>query len=330
MKFIAHSFFLVWCGLRATLAQTPDLQLELPPISPSPKKLLQDAARQSQLEAAVAQRDYRRAQTILVEEINQSPSSPRTAAMLVSVAGLFFLDGQYLNCAIAYKKAEKIAPLDQRSRFTLTMAYLQLNHRDWAAPELEKLMTEFPKEALYPYWLGRIAYDRQQYNEAIAGFEKAIALDAQMTRAHDNLGLCYDYLGRSDEAIRSFRQAIALNRQQAVSSAWPPLNLAITLIAKNELKEAEDLLRESLRYDERLPQTHYQLGQLLEKQRRYREAAASLEQAVKLDANYPEPHYTLSRVYQQLGEKQKAKTAVETFQRLKKARNEAGKKEPEK
>lgn len=323
MKGITRLFVFLLTSLSAGFAQSPELKLDLPvPAAPS-EKMSSDAVRQAKFEAAVQQRDYRTAETLLVEEINKDPQSPRAARLLITAAGLFFLDGQYLNSAIAYKKAEKIAPLDERSRFTLAMAYLQLNRRDWAKPELEKLATEFSQRALYHYWLGRIAYDAQQYNEAIAKFEKAIALEPEMMRAYDNLGLCYDYLGKADDAIRYFRLAVDLNRRQPKSLAWPPLNLAITLISKNELKEAEALLREALRYDARLPQAHYQLGQLLEKAKRYKEAAESLEQAAQLDPNYPEPHYTLSRVYQKLGERQKAKNSVEAFQRLKKAKAEA-------
>ena len=44
----------------------------------------------------------------------------------MNVAGIFFLDNDFLNAAIAYKKAEKIAPLEESHRFTLSMAYLKL------------------------------------------------------------------------------------------------------------------------------------------------------------------------------------------------------------
>lgn len=286
-----------------------------------------DAARRAELEAAIRERNYTRAETILVEEINREtgrePKSPRAAKLLVAAGGLFFLDGQFLNSAISYKKAEAIAPLDERSRFTLAMAYIKLNRRDWARAEMEKLSASQPKNALYLYWLARLDYDAQAYNAAIEKLRRVVELDPQMMRAWDNLGLCYDYLGQFEEAVRNYRKAVELNRRQPQPSPWPHLNLAITLISMNTLTEAESQLRLSLRYDSKLPQAHYQLGLILEKQNRNAEAIESLIHASMLDPAYPEPHYTLGRLYQKQGETAKAKEAFAQFQRLKEAKRQA-------
>lgn len=277
------------------------------------------AAQQAELEAALGEGKYKQAETLLMTEINQQPDSPAAAPLLVKVAGIFFLDNNFLNAAIAYKKAEKLTPLDERSRFTLAMAYLKLNRPAWAAPELERLVKEHPRTALYLYWLARIDYDANKYPEAVAKLNKVIALDPEMMRAYDNLGLCYEHLSNNEAAAKSYRRAIELNRSQPPPSPWPLVNFAILLIGNNELAEAETLLREALRYDEKLPQAHYQLGQILYKQSKYPEAIEALIQAVKWDANYPDPYYTLSRIYLKQGEPEKAQTALGTFQRLKKA-----------
>jgi tetratricopeptide (TPR) repeat protein len=284
------------------------------PILNSIRRSSLDSARRDELEKAFVARDYKRAETILIDEIDRNP---RSAELLTLAAGIFFLDGDYLNSAIAYKKAEAISPLDERSRFTLAMAYIKLNRGDWARIELEKLSAAVPQRPLYLYWLARLDYDAQRYNEAIARLLKVIELDPKMMRAYDNLGLCYDFLGKFDEAIGYYRKAIELNRLQARPSPWPHLNLAVVLISRGDPAEAEGLLREALRYDPKLPQAHYQLGVLLEKRGNYSDALQSLKQAAELDPTYPEPHYTLSRIYQKLGDKAKAQEAVEQFQKLK-------------
>jgi Flp pilus assembly protein TadD len=304
-------------------AQIPVPQQETAPLraaSPATADLPLDPVRRLELEGALNRRDYKRAETILLEEVERDPQSSRAAKLLATAGGIFFLDGQYLNSAIAYKKSDAIAPLDERSRFTMAMAYLRLNRRDWSKPELEKLSSLNPKNALYLYWLARLDYDAQQYNAAIAGLQKVIELDPQMMRAYDNLGLCYDYLGKYDEAIKSYNRAVELNRQQSQPSPWPHVNMAISLMAVNRLTEGENHLREALRYDGQLPQAHYQLGQVLEKQGRYIEAVKALNQAVALDPTYPDPHYTLGRIHQRQGKSEEAKEAMERFRQLKKAR----------
>ena len=274
---------------------------------------------QFQLEDALKRRDYKRAESILVDEAERDPKSPRTARLLVMAGGIFFLDGQYLSSAIAWKKAEAIAPLDDRTRFTLAMAYVKLNRRDWARPELDKLAAARPQDPLYLYWLARLDYDGQNYVAAIARLQKAVEMDPKMMRAYDTLGLCYDYLGQSSEAIKNYNRAVELNRLQAKPSPWPHVDLAISLVSVNHLAEAEKNLREALGYDSRLQQAHYQLGRVLEMQGAYQAAIQSLNQAIAQDPAYPEPHYLLGRIYHRLGNDQLSKAEIERFQELKKS-----------
>ncbi|HEY7179960.1 MAG TPA: tetratricopeptide repeat protein [Blastocatellia bacterium] len=305
-------------------AQIPAPGQEESPIRVAPSDtsdLPLDPARRLEFEKAMRERDYKRAETILVKEAEGDPKSSRAAKLLTKAGGIFFLDGQYLNAAIAYKKADTIAPLDERGRFTMAMSYVKLDRRDWAKPELEKLSSLDPKNALYLYWLARLDYDAQRYNAAIAGFQKVIELDPRMMRAYDNLGLCYDYLGKYDDAIASYGRAVELNREQARPSPWPHVNMAISLMAVNRLTEAENHLRMAIAYDARLPQAHYQLGQALEKQGKYEDATESLKRAAALDPAYPEPHYALGRIYQRQGKTEEAKKSVERFRQLKKAKS---------
>lgn len=296
-------------------AQTGTIDQEsADPILHSIRRSSLDPARRDDLEKAFAARDYKRAETILIEGIKRNP---RSAELLTLAAGIFFIDGDFLNSAIAFKKAGVISPLDERSRFTLAMAYIKLKRSDWARAELEKLVQTVPQSSLYLYWLARLDYDAQRYNEAIAKLLRVIELDPRMMRAYDNLGLCYDFLGRFDEAIFYYRKAIELNRLQAKPSPWPHVNLAGVLIARGHLDETEGLLREALRYDAMLTQTHYQLGVLLEKRGKYTDAIESLKKTAALDPTYPEPYFTLSRIYQKLGDTASAQEAVAQFQKLK-------------
>jgi tetratricopeptide (TPR) repeat protein len=284
----------------------PDLQL--------------DPNLQAELSDAMGRRDYPRAETILVAEAERDPKSPRTAKLLSMAGGVFFLDGKYLNSAIAWKKAEAIAPLDERSRFTLAMAYIKLNRRDWARAELQKLVVSAPEKPLYLYWLARLDYDAQNYATAIAGLHKVIELDPKMMRAYDTLGLCYEYVGKPEDAIRSYNQAIELNGLQVKPSPWPHLDLAVSLIGVNRLDEAKKNLDQALRYDPKLPQAHYQLGRLLEMQGKFDAAIDALTKASEFDPQYPEPHLAMGRIYHRLGNRQKAEDEVARFQQLKKSR----------
>ena len=277
-----------------------------------------DAAQRLELEKALQVQDYKRAETLLVEEAGRDPKSPRTAKLFAFVGGIFFLDGQYLNSVIAWEKSQAIAPLDERSRFTLAMALIHLNRRDWARSELEKLVVTQPKNPVYLYWLARLDYDRHDYGAAITKFKKVIEIDPKMMRAYDGLGLCHDYVGQVDEAINDYHRAIELSRQQLKPSPWPNVDLGVALIEKNRLSDAEKSLREAIGYDAQLPQAHYELGRVLDKQHQSQDAIDELKRAAELDPAYPDPHYRLGQIYRRLGKNELAKTETDLFLQLKK------------
>jgi tetratricopeptide (TPR) repeat protein len=272
-----------------------------------------------ELESALNHRDFKRAEAILVREAERDPKSVRAGKLLRTAGGVFFIDGQYKNAVIAWKKAEAIAPLDDRSRFTLAMAYIKLNKRDWARTELDKLVAENPREPLYLYWLARLDYDARNYSAAMSRLKTVIELDPNMARAYDALGLCYDYLGKFDEAIADFHRAVELNRKLPKPSPWPLVNLSNSLVALNRLSEAEESLREAVGYDGDLPQTQYQLGRVLEMQGRYQDALSALQLAAKLAPGYAAPHYLLGRIYHRLGDDQRSKAEISRFEELRNA-----------
>jgi len=296
-----------------SLAAVAQLPLPAPPAGlDQPAPLTPE--RRAAFEAAMKAQDYKRAETLLVEAINANPNSPQ---LLVLAAGVFFLDCDYMNTAIAYKKAEKLAPLDDRSRFTLAMAYVALDRREWARPELETLAAANPKAALYPYWLARLDYDEQKFAAAVEKLNLAVSLQPDFVKAHDNLGLNLEALGKFEEAQRAYGEAVRLNRALKPRSPWPPLNLGVMLLKLGKLDLAEPHLREALELDPKFAEARYRLGILLEKKGKAPEAILELARAAELDATYPDPPYALARLYRQAGEMEKAQAALAEFQKRK-------------
>ena len=299
--------------LPATQAQPADIVVQ------NLGDLQLDATLREELEGAMGRHDYASAEEILVSEAERDPKSVRGAKLLSLAGGVFFLDGKYVNSVIAWKKADAIAPLDERSRFTLAMAYVKLNRRDWARAELERLIVSVPEKPLYLYWLARLDYDAQSYTTAVARLQKVIEMDPKMMRAYDTLGLCYEYLGKPEEAITSYNHAVGLNRMQLKPSPWPHVDLALSLIGINRLEDAKKNLDEALRYDAKLPQAQYQLGRVLEMQGKFDTALEALTKASELDQQYPDPHLALGRLYHRLGNRQRAESEIARFKQLKKA-----------
>jgi tetratricopeptide (TPR) repeat protein len=274
------------------------------------------APRAAELQRAIDAHDYLTAEKILLAEIEHDPHSPSAGRMLAYAGTVYFLNQDYLNAAIAWKKSDAITPLVPSLRFSLAMAYIRISHPEWARPLLESLAQESPRDALFPYWLGRLAYDAHLYTEAIHQFQHAIALNPSMPRAYDNLGLCYFYENQNDLAMDNYNKAIELDRGSQHPSPWPYINLAATQQFVGQLSNAEANLHEALRLDSSLASTHFQLGTILEDASKLKEAVVELREAARLDPAYPDPHIVLARIYHKLGQQQAARDEVETYQRL--------------
>lgn len=283
----------------------------------SPIALLQLSAQTAdQLQKAISEHDYLTAEKLLLAEIDRDSHSARTARLLAYVGTIYFRNQDYMNAAIAWKKSEAISPLDPALRFSLAMAYIRIARPDWARSALQSLAAQDKENALYPYWLGRLAYDGHEYETAIHQFKQAIALDSNMARAYDNLGLCYYYENQNDLAVASYEKAIELDRISDHPSPWPYLNLAITQQFLNRLAEAEKDLHEAIRLDPNFAKAHFQLGTVLEDQGRREDALAEFRQAARLDPSYPEPHMAMARVLHKLGRESEADKEVETYRQL--------------
>jgi tetratricopeptide (TPR) repeat protein len=71
-------------------------------------------------------------------------------------------------------------------------------------------------DARAPYYLGNLWYDKRQYNDAIACWEKSVTIDDAFATAHRNLGIAY-FNKRDDQqkALQHFERAFALNPADA-------------------------------------------------------------------------------------------------------------------
>ena len=54
-----------------------------------------------------------------------------------------------------------------------------------------------------------------RYEEALAAYQQAVALDPQLADPHHGLGTVYRVLGRDEEALAAYQQAVALDPQFA-------------------------------------------------------------------------------------------------------------------
>ena len=119
-------------------------------------------------------------------------------------------------------------------------------------------------------------------------------------------------------AVRLSPESFQANEQQALPSPWPAHNLGYLLLRTGETAKAEEALRESLKYDGHLTQTHYYyLGRTLEKEERSAEAIEEYQLAVVGDPTSADACYSLAMLYRKLKREDEAKAMFEEFRKRK-------------
>jgi tetratricopeptide (TPR) repeat protein len=298
----------------------PAAAAQRPPVAPSVEatadsSMLKELAarRRAEIDKTIAARDWPRAETLLVAEIERTQ---KPVDLLRMLAGVFMNEHKPLNAAIAIKKAETYGPLDANTRLQLVLAYISMRRSDWARPELERLVAADPLNTGYAYWLARLDYDSGRYAAAIDRLKTVVQREPSFMRAYDNLGLCYEALNQPDEAIRQYREAIRRTREAGEKWPWPFLNLGILLKNSGQIEEAEALFNEALQADPAFAPALYHLGTILEASDRTEGAVQTLLRSAAADPSYAAPHFALSRIYRRQGRIAEADAALATFQQL--------------
>jgi Flp pilus assembly protein TadD len=157
------------------------------------------------------------------------------------------------------------------------------------------------------YELGRIRFTQQRFQEAVDGFERSLVLLPRSVKAENNLGLSYEGLNRTDDAVAAYRQAIAWQQNEAHPSEQPLLNLSIILVHQEKLAEAKELLVQAAGIAPGDPRIREQLGHLYLQLNQLPQAEEELQAAIGLDPKKSALHFLLGKVYHEEGQEAKAK-----------------------
>ncbi|MGH8496468.1 MAG: tetratricopeptide repeat-containing sulfotransferase family protein [Gammaproteobacteria bacterium] len=141
-----------------------------------------------------------------------------------------------------------------------------------------------------------------RYEEAIALFRQAIALDPRLAEAHDRLGRSLNNLRRLDEATAAFREAVRLEPDSAEAHN----HLGHVLRAQGALEEAATSFSEALRIDPGSTPAHHNLGIVHMALGDPGRAIECFERAVRLDVRDARGHLLLGMAWPALGKLDKA------------------------
>jgi tetratricopeptide (TPR) repeat protein len=243
-----------------------------------------------------------------------SPAQTAAAVDHERLGRAFEAKGELEKAAAEYEQAIQLSPYEESYYFEAAHARLLRQQFDAAVQVLERGCKIFDKSAQLELALGVAYYGQRRFPEATGAFLKTIDIAPEVEQP-------YLFLSRMlDQSVD--RLADIVPRFAAWASANPKNARAQFVYAKGLLAggsdpaKAEQLFRASIALKGDQWESHYELGVLLEKQRKFTEAAPELERSAALSPDQADVHYHLARVYDRLGQPEKAAREREAHQRL--------------
>jgi tetratricopeptide (TPR) repeat protein len=129
--------------------------------------------------------------------------------------------------------------------------------------------------------------------DAIAAYDKSLAMNNDSSQTHNNLGSALAEAGRFDEAITQIEKAIALDPDNGTAH----INLGHLLEVTGHRDEAIEQLKAGIQIAPKNADGHNIYGVILAREGKMDEAVAELQQAVTLSPGSAECHYNLGRAY---------------------------------
>ncbi len=124
---------------------------------------------------------------------------------------------QYRKAEESYREALSIDPgLEEVLQALGAASFNQGNYRN-ALVYFTKYHALSPDDSLRNYDLGNVFLQLQEYDKAIAAYQRAIANSASFDLAYYNLGVCFARTGKGAEAEEIYQLLVKKNNYLAVS-----------------------------------------------------------------------------------------------------------------
>ena len=109
-------------------------------------------------------------------------------------------EGDMVHARAVLQRALDINPSLARTNFFYAKVLRNDGDYDGAANHLRTVLSQYPRDRVALNDLGRVLFLQRRYQEAIAQFQAALAIDPEDLQANYNLMLCYNGLGNPQRA----------------------------------------------------------------------------------------------------------------------------------
>lgn len=155
-------------------------------------------------------------------------------------------------------------------------------------------------------------YNKQNYQEAVAGFKEAIKLNPNNWAYYFNLGLTYKKLNKTDEAKTVFKKAVELNPDSFSANK----EMGELLAKEGDFAGAAEYYKKAVAVSPSDPDGHYNLGVCLLNLGQSEEAYGHFQKTIELKPDYAEAYFQLGSLYISQNKTKEAIDSLEKFVQL--------------
>jgi Flp pilus assembly protein TadD len=203
-----------------------------------------------------------------------------------------FQAGKYVEATNVFEQYTADKPNNPWGHFMLGLSASKVGDTEKAEKSFNEALRIDPDHLKSLLNLSRILIDKGRYDEAIVKLARAGEINPTSAEVHRLLGRGYSGQHKTDDAIDSYRRAIALD----ATDAWSMNNLGLILIQKGRSFEATPLLAKAVELQKNVPTFHNNLGMALEKTSRFKAAASEYKEALTADPNNAKAKSNLERI----------------------------------
>lgn len=244
-------------------------------------------------------------------QVSRPPSASNSPGLeAYKKADALFVAKRFPECLAEIEEALRLDPklvpaLTLRAKLAMTIYRF-----DVATESLERALAVEPGSAYVYFLYGLDAYLTNDLQLALPRFEKARKLNPADPRAALYLGMTEESLGRSDDAMKLYEEAVRLEEAAGAPQADTLLAGVRLLFLMGRFSDCEQWLAKAIKIDPNSRPVRFELARLLLNRDEAAQAAKEGEKALTLPGGDPtdtQIHYLLVRAYTQANQPEQAK-----------------------
>jgi tetratricopeptide (TPR) repeat protein len=236
---------------------------------------------------------------------SQGGASAEAQAFFQQGAALHAI-GKLAEAEAIYRRILDSEPRHADSLHAMGLIALAVNQPQIAEDFIRRAIAINGKVAAYHNNLALVYNQLGRQNEAVASFGQAIRLDPNNPETHNNLGVVLDGLEKSERALACYNHALALKPDY--TSAW--YNKGNALLKRGDLAGASACFEKALDLRPGYVEAWNNLATVFKAQGRLKEALVAAEKALELKPDHVEAVINRGTILQEIGRLGEAETCL--------------------